>query len=164
VADPDRPTADPALTLAAWLVVAAIVAVAAFGVTRPAWRLAALALAHSVVLWSVEVMAMGSAQPRYFVPPALLLYAALAALLRPRSTDRTRRFRFDSVGPAVAWATLLAVVCVAGLRVDNLRAEGPAWHDVLATATRHCGVDPARRSYPFRAQWWGINIPCRLVR
>jgi hypothetical protein len=164
VADPHRPTASPALTLAAWLVVAGIVAVAAFGVTRPAWRLAALALAHSVVLWSVEVMAMGSLQPRYFVPPALLLYAAFAALLRPHSTDPAKRFRFDSVGPAVAWAMLLAVVCVAGLRVHNLRGEGPAWHDVLATATRYCGVDPARRSYPFRAQWWGINIPCRLVR
>jgi hypothetical protein len=133
-----------------------------------------LARSRLLVVVPVVVVPLGQTQMHndMATPQFPALYATFWLLLRGPAgrvgalfaANPAKRWRFESAGPAVAWATLLAVVCVAGVRVRNLRAAGPTWHDVLATATRHCGVDPARRSYPFRAQWWGINIPCRLVR
>jgi hypothetical protein len=75
-----------ALIVGAWalLVVAIIIAIARL--TAPHWPLAVTALLFSVLLFVGEIVDnLAIAQPRYVIAPALLLYLAIVAMLRPRS-------------------------------------------------------------------------------
>jgi hypothetical protein len=77
--------AHDALIVCAWLVVLLVVALAAVRFTDPNWTLFAVAGVFSVGFFVEEMFINTSVvQPRYTVAPALLLYTALAALLRPR--------------------------------------------------------------------------------
>ena len=104
------------------------------------------------------------------IAPALLLYTAVVALLRPRGV--MGEAAADSAPPAgrfgrtwypvAAFACLLAVACVLNFRVTNGRSESPAWTSVVAAARTSC-QKPGVTSYLYLHAWWGVHIPCHRV-
>jgi len=79
--------AHNALIACAWAVVLLIVVLAAVRFTDPNWTLAGVAGLFSIGIFVTELLINTDiVQPRYVIAPALLLYTALAALLRPRLT------------------------------------------------------------------------------
>ncbi|WP_213455396.1 hypothetical protein [Rhizomonospora bruguierae] len=165
------PAVHVGLIVVAWLVVAAAVAVAALGLTRPHWPLAAAAAVASVAVFAVEIGNMGSVQPRYVIPVALLVYVTLAALLRPRPAGeplphRARRLGLVSAHsryPVLALAVLLAVVTGVNLRGGNTRAESLGWDRIVERATAACAAEPIA-TYRYTHSWWYVDIPCDRVR
>lgn len=173
-----------ALIVAAWLVIGVAVAVAALRLTAPNWRLAVLAAGTGLVVWTVQLVSYGQVGSRYVVVPGLLTLVAVAALLRPAASGqtapgRTRAARSDpdaGVGRqfTVAFATLLAVVCVANYRVDSWRSAGMPWAESVRQAREACAdpadrrpglVDPARvmAVVPY-GHGWTLGIPCERLR
>src|SRR3984957_15246529 len=119
--------AHDALIASAWLIVLIVIAIAASRFTDPNWTLAGVAAVFSVCVFIEETLInMPVVQARYVIAPALLLYTAVVALLRPRqvptvstvstaSSASTAVRRLPSVSTAVRWlpvagfAVLLAV-------------------------------------------------------
>ncbi len=79
-----------ALVWGACAIVVLVVVIALAGRTALAWPLAVTALAFSVLLFVGEIVDnLPVVQPRYVIAPALLLYTAIVAMLRPRAqTER----------------------------------------------------------------------------
>lgn len=148
-----------ALIAIAWLILAGALACALLNITRPHWPLAVLAGVASLVVFGVETANMGMVEPRYVIPAALLLYVAVAALLRPHDTTRL----VDSARPAIAFAVLLAVVCVANLRVDDTRSRSQAWSVTVAKG-RHACATTGIQKYHYQYTWWFVDIPCSRLR
>jgi hypothetical protein len=74
-----------ALIVGAWGLVVVVVVVALARLTAPHWPLAVTALLGSVLLFVGEIVDnLTIVQPRYVVAPALLVYLAIVAMLRPR--------------------------------------------------------------------------------
>ncbi len=181
------PVAWP-LIVAAWVVVLGAIACAVSGLTRPHWALAGVAFAYSALFFA-SIANMGIVQPRYMVAPALLLYVALAALLRPQRGGRAvgrpepaptgaggstathpatawRGARSSHAWPALAVIAVLAVAVVANYRVDNGRTYTKPWDAIVRDARAACAADPARPSYVEPGKdttWWRITIPCDRV-
>jgi hypothetical protein len=156
--------AHDALILSAWLIVLIAVAIAASRFTDPNWTLAAVAAVFSVCVFIEEMLInMPVVQARYVIAPALLLYTALVALLRPRQVPDAAR-----VTTAVRWlpvaglAVLLAVAVTLNFRVTNGRTTSPPWTTVVATATRACASQHVT-AYTFVHEWWWVTIPCDKV-
>jgi hypothetical protein len=179
-----------ALIWGACAIVVLVVGIALAGRTAPAWPLAVTALACSVLLFVGEIVDnLPIVQPRYVIAPALLLYTAIVAMLRPRGVAgdastpggpdgvpggdaalANRRFAGTSPRLAVAawtpvtvFALLLAVVVGFNFRVINNRSESPPWTAVVAAATRTC-QQPGMGDYDYRHAWWQVQIPCSRVR
>jgi hypothetical protein len=75
-----------ALIAGAWAILVVVVVVALTRLTAPHWPLAVTALLFSVVLFLGEIVDnLQVVQPRYVIAPALLVYLAIVAMLRPRS-------------------------------------------------------------------------------
>jgi hypothetical protein len=150
-----------ALAAVAWLLLAAAAVVAWRRSTRPIWRLAILALLYSAGLYALPVVLQGIATPRYAAVPVMLLVTAIVAVFQPGSGSRV---------PLYALTALLAVVCVANLRVlDNSRGSGPRWSDSLQSARITCQASPggtASLLIPPReaVPQWHARLPCRYVR
>ncbi len=153
----------------AWLVVAAIVAVAAvgarLGLLRPRWGLALLAGAHSVWLLMMMVMALGHNTQRYLVAPELLLFAALVLLLLPAPDG----LRWRSTAALAVFTAFLAVVVAINYRwSDTYRSHSPAWSDTVRQASAACDQDQRlaavaiRNANPPLASW--ATIPCHDLR
>ncbi len=80
-----------ALIWGACAIVVAVVVIALGRLTAPHWPLAVTALVFSVVLFVGEIVDnYAIVQPRYVIAPALLLYTAIVAMLRPRGADSRR--------------------------------------------------------------------------
>lgn len=155
------------LAAVAWLIVVAAVLVALRHRARPQWTLAAVAAAHSVVLYVLPVLLSGVATERYALAPAMLLVVALLALLPPGSAGAGggQGFRRPWVAGALL-VTLLAVVCAANLRLPNARAEGPSWGGELDRARVACAeTDVARTTLrlPPRNAEWHADLPCAYL-
>jgi hypothetical protein len=172
---------------AAWLVVAAVVLIALARVTEPHWPLAITAGLFSVLIFLGEIVNnLQIVQPRYVIAPALLLYLAVVALLRPRGVmqahaaagaadpagppDRAPAIPAGRLDRAAAWypvavfAALLAVAVTLNFRVTNARSESPPWSRVLARAQASC-ERPGVSGYLYSHEWWSVDIPCsRLSR
>jgi hypothetical protein len=167
LAIPDMTVHDALIWGACAIVVLAVV-IALAGLTAPQWPLAITALLFSVLLFVGEIVDnLPIVQPRYVIAPALLLYAAIVAMLRPRGLADDA----PSSGPrrtAAAWlpvtlfAVLLAVACGVNFRVTNNRSESPPWTDVVAAATHRC-MKPGMGDYDYRHAWWQLKIPCSRV-
>jgi hypothetical protein len=180
-----------ALIVLAWLVVLAVIGLALARVTEPRWPLAVVAGFFSVAVFLTEIVDnLSIVQPRYVIAPALLLYTAIVALLRPRGAIReaTAESAAGVAGqpgraggsgisnalprgagrPALLWspvavfACLLAIACVLNFRVTNGRSESPAWTSVVAAAKKTC-EKPGVTGYFYGHAWWWVNIPCGRV-
>lgn len=159
------------LIAVAWSIVLAAVVLAVRRVTRPHWPLAILAGGFSFVLFAAQITNIGNVQPRYVIAPALLIYTALLALLRPAPLPTSdgvpdaRRSRYPDAGRAVtAFATLLVVVCAVNLSSENGRSQSQGWDETVRQARTACAADPARKSYAYGRDWWNVEIPCRRMR
>jgi hypothetical protein len=151
------------LTLAAlaWCIVLVAVAFALARLTRPNWRVAALAVLHSVVLWLAAAGSTGLFASRYAAAAGMLLVAALAAVLVPEPGGRLRG------APLVAFAAGLAVVCAFNLRVDNLRAQGPHWSTQVRIAQAECartGAGSVDVVISPRVPLWTARLPCSYLQ
>ena len=156
--------AHNALVACAWVVVFVIVALAAARFTDPNWTLAGVAALFSGGIFLAEMLINTSVvQPRYVIAPALLLYTALAALMRPRQREgATRAWTAVRWLPAAAFAVLLLVAVTLNFRVTNGRTTSPAWTSVVATAHAACAM-PHVSAYTFVHEWWFVTIPCSKV-
>ena len=163
--------AHDALIACAWLIVLIAIAIAASRFTDPNWTLAGVAAAFSVGVFIEETLInMPVVQARYVIAPALLLYTALVALLRPRAVPAAAAgVRAAGVRTAVRWlpvagfAVLLAVAVTLNFRVTNGRTTSPPWTSVVASATRACATSPNVTAYTFVHEWWWVTIPCDKV-
>jgi hypothetical protein len=157
--------AHVALIGSAWAVVVVAVVLAVARFTDPNWALAVVAGLFSLAMFT-DAMLINTAvvQPRYVIAPALLLYTALVALLRPRRREGTSRAR-AAFGwlPVAAFAVLLAVAVTLNFRVTNGRTSSPPWTSVVARATAACD-HPGVTSYLYTHEWWQVSIPCSRVR
>jgi hypothetical protein len=167
-----------ALIFGAWLVVAAVIVIALARITDPHWPLAVTAGLFSVLVFMTEIVDnLRIVQPRYVIAPALLLYAAIVALLRPRGVQaqtgdaparvaavaaRGSARALRTWCPVAAFAALLAVACVLNYRVTNTRSDSPAWSTVVARAHLYC-ERPGVTSYLYAHAWWRLPIPCSRV-
>ena len=172
-----------ALVWGACAIVVLVVVLALAGRTAPTWPLALTALFFSVVLFLGEIVDnLSIVQPRYVIAPALLLYTAIVALLRPRgeagsasaagrpdgddapATAASWRLRPAATAwiPVTVFALLLAVVVGFNFRVTNNRSESPPWTAVVAAATNKC-QKPGMVDYLYRHAWWRVQIPCSRV-
>jgi hypothetical protein len=175
-----------ALIWGAWAVVVAVIIIAVVRVTAPDWPLAVTALLFSVLLFVGEIVNnLPIVQPRYVIAPALLVYAGIVAMLRPRGAADQPDGQAADPGPdpdpapapavrprpaAVAWAPVavfalvLAVTCGFNYRVTNGRSDSPAWTAVVAAATQKC-MKPGMADYYYHHHgWWQFKIPCGRVR
>ncbi len=147
------------LIAGAWLVVIVVVAVALARLTDPHWPLAITAGAFSVIVFLGEIVDnLPVVQPRYVIAPALLLYLAIVAMLRPKA---------GAIGwlPVGAFAALLLVAVTFNYRVtSNTRAQSPAWTSVVAHDTRVCEERPGLTTVLFQHAWWKVYIPCDRLR
>jgi hypothetical protein len=166
----------------------AVVVIALGRLTAPHWPLAVTALAFSVVLFVGEIVDNWPiVQPRYVIAPALLLYVAIVAMLRPRGVaddassagepggapsagePATTASTGASLWPVVAawtpvtvFALLFAVVVGFNFRVVNTRSESPPWSAVVAAARNTC-MKPGMSDYEYNHLWWHVQIPCSRV-
>jgi hypothetical protein len=133
--------------------------------TDPNWTLAGVAALSSVGIFVGEMLIdTFVVQPRYVIGPALLLYAALAALMGRQGSGRARRApgRPSAGFPPLGFAGLLLVAVTLNFRVINGRTTSPAWTSVVATAHRVCAM-PHISAYTFVHEWWFVTIPCSKV-
>jgi hypothetical protein len=175
-----------ALIWGACAIVVAVVVIALGRLTAPQWPLAVTALAVSVLLFVGEIVDnYPVVQPRYVIAPALLLYTAIVAMLRPRGrcddaavtgepeaqrsgeapaivTSRGRRSAVAAWTPVTVFALLLAVVVGFNYRVVNNRSESPPWTGVVAAARESC-MKPGMAEYEYSHLWWHVQIPCSRV-
>jgi hypothetical protein len=173
------PAAHRVLIICAWLIVLLVVALAAIRFTDPNWTLAVVAGVFSVGFFTEELLInIEVVQTRYVIAPALLLYTALIALLRPRQREGAAAAgraggwlpaRPPTIAQAVRWlpvtglAVLLLVAVTLNFRVTNGRTASPAWTSVVATATSAC-TQPGVTAYTYVHEWWWVTIPCDRVR
>ncbi len=160
--------AHDALIAGAWLIVLLVIAIAATRFTDPNWSLAVVAALFSVGIFIEEnLINMPVVQSRYVIAPAMLLYTAIVALLRPREPKEAPAAL--TVSRAVRWlpvagfAVLLVVAVTLNFRVTNGRTTSPTWTSVVAGATRACASSPHITAYTFVHEWWWVTIPCDKV-
>ncbi|HEY6495567.1 MAG TPA: hypothetical protein VIZ43_19990 [Trebonia sp.] len=154
-----------ALIVAAWVVVAVIIALAASRFCDPNWTLFGVAALFSVGIFCEELFINTDiVQPRYVVAPALLIYTALVALMRPREREGATGAKSAAVRwlPAAGFAVLLLVAVTLNFRVTNGRTTSPAWTSVVATARSDCTM-PGVSAYTYVHEWWFVTIPCSKV-
>lgn len=153
----------------AWLIVAAIVAIAVLGsrlgLLRPAWMLALAAGVHSVWLFVMMVMALGHNTQRYLMPVELLLFAALTLLLLPaEGVDRRKAW-----AAVAAFTVFLGVVAAFNFRWnDTFRSQSPAWSATIKQASAVCNSQPRLQAVKVRnasapLTSWAM-IPCHELR
>lgn len=152
-----------ALVWGAWGLLAVAVVIGLTRLTAPHWALAVTALLSSVLVFVGEIVDnLPIVQPRYVIAPALLLYTAIIAALRPRGVPDGVPGGGRSVvawTPVAVFALLLAVVCGFNFRVQNNRSESPPWTAVVAAAERTC-MRPSMSDYIYKHAWWTVQIPC----
>jgi hypothetical protein len=147
------------LIVGAWLVVAVVIVVALARLTGPHWPLAITAGAFSVIVFLGEIVNnLPVVQPRYVIAPALLLYLAIVAMLRPKP---------GAIGwlPAGAFAAVLLVAVTVNYRVTgNGRAQSPGWTSVVGHAQQECVAHPNLTTVPYQHAWWQVFIPCDRLK
>jgi hypothetical protein len=149
-----------ALIGSAWLAVLAALVVAVARLTDPDWPLVVTAGLFSVGIFTAELLVnVPTVQPRYVIAPALLLYVALVAALRPRPGLAGRSRPLLGWVPAAGFAAALAVAVMLNFRVTNGRTTSPPWTVVVERAQAAC-AKPGVTVYTYSHEWWQVNIPC----
>jgi hypothetical protein len=109
----------------------------------------------------LSVALSGVATGRYAVAPAMLVVTALVALAQPAPGASSR-----AKVPIYGLATVLALVCLVNVRVDNTRAHGPSWSDELRAAQATCAAShPQTVDVPLSpvGEGWTATLPCTYL-
>jgi hypothetical protein len=157
--------AHDALVAAAWAIVVLVVVIAITRFTDPNWALAIVAGLYSAAIFTDEMLInVPVVQTRYVIAPAMLLYTALVALLRPKllAEGASRAKAALRWLPVTGFAVLLVVAIGLNFRVTNGRTSSPSWTNVVSTAHTACQV-PGVTSYLYVHEWWFVTIPCSRV-
>jgi hypothetical protein len=157
-----QPREHAVLVAGAALILVGVVLVA-LRLSRPAWTLAIVAAAHSVMLYSVSIMTLGCAANRYFVAPALLLLTAIAAMLRPRESAEPPMDTHRLSAPAIVFLTLATVVCIVNLRSDSPRSGSPRWTDLVNVARQQCVQTRAKEVTLAISPGWFMQLHCTAL-
>jgi hypothetical protein len=154
-----------AVTIGAWLIIAAFALGAVVGAKRgwlrPNWLLALAAGGFSLWLCVFMVIANGEIAQRYLPPVELLIYSAIAALLLPAPGVDVRK-----AGALLAgFAVFVAAIGAVNYRWnDTFRAKAPVWTDQIAQARRACQNDPLLARVVVRGgpqpYWSIVTVPC----
>jgi hypothetical protein len=177
-------------TVAVIAAVAILVAVTVVGLmrfTRPKWPLAAVLALHALLLFCVPIMSSGRAEVRYFIAPELALFAAMAAVLVPRSAGARpgsavadpdsanpgsiarpappvagRRARALAVTPLALLAVFVIVVSGLSYRMHGGRTESSPWDKLVSDARAICTDTrlAAVNVYPL----WHDKVPDRIPK
>ncbi|GIH03695.1 hypothetical protein Rhe02_17620 [Rhizocola hellebori] len=158
-----------------WAVLALFVVVAAVGLTRPAWKIAALMGLTAIVFVCATEMQYGGLELRYVIAPELMLFVVLAALMLPKP-DSTRRL---AVLPLVLTFVGVGLVFAFSYQTVSPRANALApWDEAVARARITC-QDPANRAVyidpadgsveafngePSGFPGWSVLVPCDRLR
>ncbi|GIH05728.1 hypothetical protein Rhe02_37950 [Rhizocola hellebori] len=165
----------PWLAQVSWLVLALFVVVAAVGLTRPAWKIAALMGLTAIGFVCATAMQYGGTELRYVIAPELMLFSALAALMlpKPESTRRT------AVLPLVLTFIGVGLVFAFSYRTVSPRAnELSPWDQAVTRARITCQdrtnrsvfIDPGNGSVeafngePSGHPGWAVIVPCNRLR
>ncbi|GAB3862214.1 hypothetical protein ACFPIJ_46895 [Dactylosporangium cerinum] len=153
------------LVVAAVLILLVALWIAVKRLSRPAWLLAAVALVMSVVNFATQVGSMGWIEPRYVAVPALLLYVAVLALIRP-DAGRSAWAPAGRVATVavVSFVLLLGAACATNYRSDSFRSTGPSWRSAMHDADVACNADLNLKSHRWTHIWWYVNLPCKDFR
>jgi hypothetical protein len=159
--------AHDALIACAWGIVVVVVVLAITRFTDPNWPLAIVAALFSAGIFVDEMLInVAVVQTRYVIAPALLLYTALVALMRPKPVPQGAQRATAKAAlrwlPVTGFAVLLAVAIGLNFRVTNGRTSSPSWTNVVSTAHAACQV-PGVSSYLYVHEWWFVTIPCSRV-
>jgi hypothetical protein len=119
------------------LLIAATVGIAA-RLCCPQWTIAGIIAAEAVIVFCGATMSAGTTELRYVVAPELMLFAALAALVRPLATGGWRRYL-----PTVGLTIAVLLVCAASYRMPSNRTREPVGWTALVSAARAVCRDPA---------------------
>jgi hypothetical protein len=145
--------------------------------TRPHWALAALMAGTAIVFVAGVGMQYGAHELRYVVGPQLMLFAALAALMLPRSQGP----RWLAWTPMVVLFVGVALVFATSYRTQGQRAYAlAAWDEAVVTARAACQtpdaefvfIDPATgtsklilKGQPLEGPpGWPVQVPCDRLR
>jgi hypothetical protein len=160
---PAHTVAGLAPVAAGWLIVLTVIVVAAAGMTRPNWLLAAVSVTMAAVIYLYCIMVVGVAGPRYSAPAGMLILTAVVALLTPRPPGQVRR----PWVPLAAFTAFFLLVCVINLRLDSWRSDGPRWSTELRHARAVC-AQPGARAADLRVSplfmGWSARLPCSYLR
>jgi hypothetical protein len=174
------------LAIIAWGVVLLALVLAATGLTSPNWPLVGTAMLFTLIVMEGSLLVnLPVLEPRYVICPALLLYTALVAALRPRSvTEKPPGWAQDGPGwlaraagwlPVTAVTVLVAVAIAGNYSVVNGRSTNLPWTSIIATARAECAghgpknppgrweADPAQNAYFYWHLWYRTTIPCDRV-
>jgi hypothetical protein len=147
---------------------------------NPQWTVAGIIAVEAVILFCGSTMSAGRAELRYVVAPELMLFAALAALLRPSATGMGRRRYIPIIGLAVT----VLLVCAASYRMPSGRSNEPVgWTTLVSAARGVCRNHAFGAVYVFPALHgevvgiragtppadpppvaWPVRIPCNRLR
>jgi hypothetical protein len=134
-----------------------IVVVAALRFASPQWRVAVVLGAQAAILVCGSVMSAGRLELRYVVAPELMLFAAMAILLRPAAGRRDWRAAL----PTAVLAAFVVAVCAFSYQMpSNRTVQRHPWSTLVAQARVVCR-DPhygAVYVYPV-AQGAVVGIP-----
>ena len=156
------------MIIAAYALVGGAVWVAWKKITRPNWRLAVLGFGHAGMFWVVSAGATGLTATRYGTTTGMLLVTGLVALLLPGRERVDVPLARQRVGQwaLTGFAVFLAVICAVNLRLDNRRADGPAWPDEIARVQAECardGVTSDRLQLTPGDPEWQVSLPCSYL-
>jgi hypothetical protein len=126
--------------IAAFAILVVVAAVGLFRVTRPNWPLAAVLVVYAVLLFCACVMSAGAQEVRYVIAPELMLFAAMAAVLVPRSTATGvgQKSRALAVAPLAVVAAFIAAVSGLNYNLHSGRSESAPWGQKVGEARALC--------------------------
>jgi hypothetical protein len=161
---------EPGPVIAAWLIVAAVVAASVVGARtgwlRPRWTLAAAAGASSLLMYAMTAVASGITY-RYLIPVSLLLIAAAVALLYPADTRAATRPIARAARSSALAGLVVGVLVAAAFNyrwTDTYRSHAPQWTNQVQLAAQACRHDPRLDEVIVRGAplpWWSIvRVSC----
>jgi hypothetical protein len=158
-----------------WLVLAAFVIAAATGLTRPAWKIAALMGLTAIAFVCATAMQYGGTELRYVIAPELMLFTALAALTLPKPQGKPH----IALLPLIFTFLGVGLVFAVSYQTASPRANQLApWQEAVARARITCQdpknqsvyIDPGDGSVkafngePSGNPDWSVLVPCDRLR
>jgi hypothetical protein len=170
------------INAAATAMLVAVVVYAALRV-RPNWLLAAVFLAHAVLVYCASVMSTGGLTLRYVVAPELMLFAALAVLLHTPTGSRVGNRARNGIPIAVLAGYVALASAISYSTVTARTLQRQSWASLVGAARIVCQdptldgvyvyphlngqIDAIARGTPVAETppaGWPVRLPCDRLR